>query len=213
MRLLSATSVAHSFEYKLFEDISLELNSHESIAIIGVSGSGKSTLLHILSSFLRPDSGEVSILNRDIYALNSCELVDLRRNTLANIFQAHYLFKGFSADENLDVSSILASKPIDNRLLEALSISTIISQKVSELSGGQQQRVSIARALIKQPAIIFADEPTGNLDSATASDVMSVLHDYIDLNEAGMILVTHDEVLASRCDRVYTLAEHRLVQI
>ncbi len=213
MKLLEARNLSHHFDYPLFSDVSLSLDVHESIAIIGVSGSGKSTLLHILSTLLRPDSGTVTLMGRKIETLKNRALVNLRRNDLGMIFQSHYLFKGFTGLENLEVAAILANEPISQSLLEQLKIDKVIRQKVTELSGGQQQRVSIARVLTKQPRIIFADEPTGNLDSETAQEVMHLFESYIARHEAGMILVTHDEPLARRCQKVYRLEGRRLVLI
>jgi len=199
MNLLSAQNLSHTFEYELFNDVSLELQEKESIAIIGVSGSGKSTLLHILSTLLKVDKGSVSLLGEDISSLKKAKLAKLKRDSLGLIFQSHYLFKGFSAYENLEVASILSNEPIDNQLLKRLKILEPINQKVTELSGGQQQRVSIARVLTKKPRIIFADEPTGNLDKETAHEVMQLFFEYIQAQNAGMILVTHDEELAYMC--------------
>jgi putative ABC transport system ATP-binding protein len=210
MNLLHAQNVSHSFEYELFSDVTLELKPHESIAIIGMSGSGKSTLLHILSSLLKPQQGRVSILEKDIYSLENKKVAKIKRDELGLIFQSHYLFKGFSAYENLEVAAILSNQTIDTNLLERLNIQECITQKVTELSGGQQQRVSIARVLTKKPRIIFADEPTGNLDKDTAHEVMSLFFEYCTTSEAGMILVTHDENLAYMCDRVYRLENKKL---
>lgn len=211
MTLLKATALTHEFDYPLFNDVSMELNAGESIAIVGVSGSGKSTLLHILSSLLKPNSGEVELFGNNIYTLNDKALVKLRRHDLGLIYQSHYLFKGFSAYENLEVASILAGETIELSLLKRLGIEHVMAQKVTELSGGQQQRVSIARILSKKPRLIFADEPTGNLDHATASEVMDLFVDYLDEHKAGMVLVTHDEVLASRCTHLYRLIDGKLV--
>lgn len=212
MILLKATSLSHRFDYPLFNDISLEVHSCESIAIVGVSGSGKSTLLHILSSLLKPNSGEVELFGHNIYTLNDKELVQLRRHDLGLIYQSHYLFKGFSAYENLEVAAILAGETIDPALLSRLGIEKVIGQKVTELSGGQQQRVSIARILSKKPRLLFADEPTGNLDHATATEVMDLFMDYLVQHDAGLILVTHDEALAARCDHIYRMVDGILVK-
>lgn len=213
MTLLKATSLSHAFDYSLFTNVSLELKERETIAIVGVSGSGKSTLLHILSSLLRPNEGSVELFGDNIYTLDENKMVKLRRNDLGLIYQSHYLFKGFSAYENLEVAAILANETIDNGLLKRLGIDHVINQKVTELSGGQQQRVSIARVLSKKPRLIFADEPTGNLDHATAEEVMHIFHDYIDYQGAAMILVTHDEALARKCHRVYRMREGRLEEV
>ncbi len=210
MNLLSAKKLSHSFEYELFSNVSLSLQEKESIAIIGMSGSGKSTLLHLLATLLKPDDGEVELFGKNVSAMSKKELVLVKRNKLGIVFQSHYLFKGFTALENLEVSEILSQKHIDNQLLKNLDIGQCMHQKVTELSGGQQQRISIARVLTKKPSIIFADEPTGNLDNETASEVMKLFFDYCKNNRAGMILVTHDNDLAHMCNRVYKLEDKEL---
>ena len=213
MNLLSAQNISHTFEYELFSEVSLELNEQESIAIIGMSGSGKSTLLHILSTLLIQESGSVSLFGEDIKSMSKKRLAEIKRHDLGLIFQSHYLFNGFSAYENLEVAEILSGVSIGKELLKRLCIADVIQQKVTELSGGQQQRVSIARVLTKQPRIIFADEPTGNLDKTTADEVMKLFFEYCKDNNAGMILVTHDEELAHQCNKVYKLHNKQLVQI
>ncbi len=213
MNLLSATNISHTFEYELFKDVSLELDEKESIAIIGISGSGKSTLLHILSTLLKADSGDVSILGKNIASLSKKILAKIKRDSLGLVFQSHYLFKGFSAYENLEVAAILSSQNIEEELLNRLGISECIHQKVTELSGGQQQRVSIARVLTKKPRVLFVDEPTGNLDKETANEVMKLFFEYCEESHAGMILVTHDETLAYMCKKVYKLENKELVRV
>lgn len=213
MNLLSATNLSHTFECELFSNVSLELNQHESIAIVGMSGSGKSTLLHILSTLLQANQGEISLLGQDVYKLTNSELATLKRRDLGLVFQSHYLFKGFSAYENLEVAELLSGQSIDKNLLKELDIAECIKQKVTELSGGQQQRVSIARVLTKKPKLIFADEPTGNLDTKTAHNVMQLFFTYLKEHGAGMILVTHDEQLAHMCDKVYRLEDKALIQV
>ncbi len=213
MNLLSAKNLSHTFEYKLFSDVSFELQEKESIAIIGMSGSGKSTLLHILSTLLKPDAGSVWLFKEEVAKMKQKRLAEIKRHDLGLIFQSHYLFNGFSAYENLEVAEILSHNKIDKQLLERLQIQDVMHQKVTQLSGGQQQRVSIARVLTKQPRIIFADEPTGNLDSETAHEVMDLFFEYMQQKKAGMILVTHDNELALRCSKVYKLEEKSLKQI
>jgi len=213
MELLSAKNIAHSFEYKLFSDVTLSLSKGESIAIIGMSGSGKSTLLHILSTLLEAEEGRIELFGKSIQTLTQKQLALIKRNDLGLVFQSHYLFKGFSAYENLEVAQILSQKPIETELLKVLNIQNCMHQKVTELSGGQQQRVSIARVLTKKPRIIFADEPTGNLDKVTAYEVMELFFNYCREYEAGMILVTHDESLAHMCDKVYKLENKKLIQV
>jgi putative ABC transport system ATP-binding protein len=213
MNLLSAKNISHSFDYELFSCVDLELNKQESIAIIGVSGSGKSTLLHILSTLLKPNSGDVFLFGKDVASMNKRELSQIKRDDLGLVFQSHYLFKGFSAYENLEVAAMLSNQDIEDKLLKKLSIDGVMTQKVTELSGGQQQRVSIARVLTKKPRIVFADEPTGNLDKKTAHDVMELFFEYCRESLAGMILVTHDEDLAFKCQKVYMLKNKELLRV
>ena len=196
--LLEVTNLSHSFEYNLFSDINLTLNPKESISIVGVSGSGKSTLLHICATLLKPDSGEVKLFGKDLYKQKNRDILKIRREDIGIIFQSHYLFRGFDAFENIELATLLNDTSLDKELIEKLGITNVLKQKVGELSGGQQQRVSIARVLSKKPKIIFADEPTGNLDVKTASEVMDILFEYIEKNDAVLLLVTHDNDLANR---------------
>lgn len=177
------------------------------MAIVGRSGCGKSTLLHILSTFIKPDEGTVKLFGQDLYTLNDSTIETLRRYDIGIIFQFHYLFKGMSALENIEVATMLSGEKVDELLLEKLEIKELMKQKIGELSGGQQQRVSIARVLSKKPRIIFADEPTGNLDKETADLVMDVLFAYIKETGAGLLLVTHDRSMAERCDSAYKLED------
>ena len=211
--ILQASNISHAFDYQLFSNIDFELKTHESKAILGRSGSGKSTLLHILSTFIKPNSGDVKLFDRDIYSLDESDIEHIRRYDLGIIFQAHYLFKGMTALENLEIATILAETNIDDSLIEKLEISDNMYQKIGDLSGGQQQRVSIARVLSKKPKIIFADEPTGNLDRETANLVMEVLLDYIKNSSASLVLVTHDESMAKFCDKSYLLENQKLNEI
>jgi putative ABC transport system ATP-binding protein len=213
MNLLSAKNLSHTYDYELFKDVSLELQDGQSIAIIGISGSGKSTLLHILSTLLKPDEGSVSIFGEEVSNMSKKRLSEIKRDELGLVFQSHYLFKGFSSLENLEVAAILSNQSIDENLLKRLNIEKTLAQKVTELSGGQQQRVSIARVLTKQPRILFVDEPTGNLDKITANEVMDIFFEYLQKHNAGMILVTHDEDLAHKCDIVYKLINKELVKV
>ncbi len=208
--LLKATNIAHAFDYQLFSNINLEVKQKESIAILGRSGSGKSTLLHILSTFINPNQGQVELFNKNIYSLPSDDVEEIRRYNLGIIFQAHYLFKGMTAKENIEIGTILSNQKIDNKLIKKLEIDETMEQKIGELSGGQQQRVSIARVLNKKPKIIFADEPTGNLDKETAKLVMDVILEYIKEHNASLILVTHDENMATMCNNLYRLENQKL---
>ncbi len=208
--LLEAQNISHGFDTLLFHDINISLKPSQSMAIVGRSGCGKSTLLHICSTFIKPDSGTVRLFGEDLYTLNDAAIEILRRYDIGIIFQFHYLFKGMSALENIEVATMLSAEKIDDAILEKLEIKELMKQKIGELSGGQQQRVSIARVLSKKPRIIFADEPTGNLDKETADLVMDVLLTYIKETGAGLLLVTHDPSMAERCDCVYKLEDKML---
>ncbi len=211
--LLEVKGVSHDFDYPLFSDIDLALHNKETIAIIGVSGSGKSTLLNIFSSLLRPNKGEVYYNNSNIFELSKNELLKIRRKDFGIIFQAHYLFRGFSAIENLQIAEFLSGESVDETLLQSLKIDHVMKQGIGELSGGQQQRLSAARVLTKKPKVIFADEPTGNLDKQTADELIHVLFDYVKDNDAGLIIVTHEHDIAMRCDKVFKLDQYTLEQL
>jgi len=208
--LIKAYNLSHKFDYDLFNDVSLSVSPNEKVAIIGVSGSGKSTLLHILSTFLKPNSGEVYLFDKNIYSIKEKDLIEIRKKEIGIIFQFHYLFNGFSAKDNLEVAALLAETKIDENLLKRLKIEDVINQNIQTLSGGQQQRVSIARVLTKKPKIIFADEPTGNLDRETAFEVMDILEEYCNENNASLVMVTHDEELAKKCNTIYKLENKQL---
>jgi putative ABC transport system ATP-binding protein len=202
MSLLHVQNLSHSFDYPLFEDVSFDLAEQKSIAVVGVSGSGKSTLLHICATLLKPQSGDVKLLGKNLYSLSDDEILKIRREDIGIVFQSHYLFKGFNTFENIELATLLNDTQIDSSLLKKFGIETLLDKKIGELSGGQQQRVSIARVLSKKPKILFADEPTGNLDSKTANEVMDVLFEYIENNNAALLLVTHDLKLAQRCNAI-----------
>ncbi len=205
MPLLRVENLSHTFDYNLFSDINFSLDKKESIALVGVSGSGKSTLLHICATLLKPHEGSVSLFGKDLYTQKDKEILKIRREDIGVIFQSHYLFKGFDAFENIEFATILNDTLMDDTLLEQLGIEKLMRHKVGELSGGQQQRVSIARVLSKKPKIIFADEPTGNLDDKTANEVMNVLFKYIEENNAALFLVTHNMELANKCNKTMLL--------
>ena len=208
--LLQGTDLAHAFDYPLYEDVSLALRAGESVAVQGRSGSGKSTLLHTLAGFLPPLTGHVEILGHDLYAMDEAEREMFRRTELGIVFQTHYLFKGMTGRQNIEAATQLAGTELDPWLLERLEIDGVIDQKVGELSGGQQQRVSLARVLAKQPRLIFADEPTGNLDKQTAILVMEVMQEYIRKREGTLFVVTHDGEIAGMCGEHYVLKDKRL---
>ncbi len=214
MNLIQAKDLSHSFEHLLYENINLNIGEAQSVAILGVSGSGKSTLINNLSTLLKPDKGIINLNNKeDIYARTNDEILQIRKNDVGIIFQSHYLFRGFSVLENLQVASILTNKQIDINILKKFGIDKLLKQHIGELSGGQQQRLSIARVLMKKPKIIFADEPTGNLDKNTSINVMEVVFDYIKTNNAAMLIATHDTEIANMCDEKYYLKNCTLARI
>ena len=208
--MLTAKNLLHKFDYLLFEDVDLDFFPKESVAIIGSSGSGKSTLLHILSTFLKPNRGEVFYQGKNLYQLSEKELIEVRKREFGIIFQFHYLFNTFTALENLEAAALLTNQKVDFELLERLKIKDVINQNIQTLSGGQQQRVSIARVLTKKPKVIFADEPTGNLDKENAFEVIEILKEYVEENEALLVTVTHDLEIAKQFDKVYELKDRRL---
>jgi putative ABC transport system ATP-binding protein len=191
--------------------VSLEFPKGELTAIVGPSGSGKSTLLHILAGLDRPTGGSVWIEGIEITALDDRALTDLRRDKLGFVFQFFNLVPVLTAEENLVLPVKIAGRRPDrdrvDGLLETVSMTDRRSHRPSELSGGQQQRVSIARALVTRPAVVFADEPTGNLDSKSGADVLGLLRQAVDEFEQTVVMVTHDPRIASYADRVIVLAD------
>jgi putative ABC transport system ATP-binding protein len=191
--------------------VSLEFPTGELSAIVGPSGSGKSTLLHILAGLDRPTSGSVWIDGIEITALDDRELTDLRRDKLGFVFQFFNLVPVLTAEENVVLPVKIAGRQPDpvrvDELLETVGMADRRTHLPSELSGGQQQRASIARALVTRPAVVFADEPTGNLDSRSGADVLGLLRRAVDEFEQTVVMVTHDPRIASYADRVIVLAD------
>jgi len=197
----------------LFKNIDFRIEERSIISVIGESGCGKSTLLYILSTFLKPTSGIVNIFDEDIYSISSSNRNKIRLHKVASIFQQHYLFRGFSVKENLEVSSKIANIPIDKKMISIFGLDKLMNLKTADLSGGEQQRLSILRALIKKPKIIFADEPTGNLDTKTRDNVMDGIFNYIEEYNSSIVLVTHDRELAYKSKQVYEIRDNELSQL
>ncbi len=195
--------------------VSLEFPKGELTAIVGPSGSGKSTLLHILAGLDRPSGGEVWIEGTEITSLDDRELTNLRRDKLGFVFQFFNLVPVLTAEENLVLPVKIAGKRPDrawvDSLLDTVGMTDRRTHRPSELSGGQQQRVSLARALVTRPAVIFADEPTGNLDSKSGADVLGLLRQAVDEFEQTVLMVTHDPRIASYADRVVVLSDGMVV--
>jgi putative ABC transport system ATP-binding protein len=195
---------------------SMEVRRGELTAVMGPSGSGKSTLMHILAGLDRPTSGEVAIEGTDIAKLGDNELTKLRREHIGFIFQFFNLLPMLTAEENIVLPLELAGKKLDkgwiNEVIDKVGLSDRRKHRPSELSGGQQQRVAIARALISKPTVVFADEPTGNLDSTTSAEILELLRASVSDYGQTTVMVTHDANAAAIADRVLFLADGCIVK-
>ena len=195
--------------------VSLEIAAGEFTAVMGPSGSGKSTLMHLLAGLDTPDAGAVHIAGEDITRMSDRELTRLRRKHIGFIFQSFNLLPTLSAEENVTLPLAIAgrkpSPDVVDALLERMGLAERRDHKPSQLSGGQQQRVAIARALIATPTVLFADEPTGNLDSTAGADVLALLRSAVDEDGQTTVMVTHDARAAATADRVLFLADGRVV--
>jgi putative ABC transport system ATP-binding protein len=196
--------------------VSLEIASGQLTAVMGPSGSGKSTLMHILAGLDKPTEGEVTIAGIEITELDDAELTRLRREHIGFIFQFFNLLPMLSARENIVLPLNLAGTKPTNGWVEELSAKVGLTERLShrpaELSGGQQQRVAIARALVSRPAVMFADEPTGNLDSATSGEILELLSESVSKYGQTTVMVTHDAHAAAIADRVLFLADGLIVK-
>jgi putative ABC transport system ATP-binding protein len=196
--------------------VSVEFPKGELTGIVGPSGSGKSTLMHILAGLDRPTGGQVWIDGTEITSLDDRHLTELRREKLGFVFQFFNLVPVLNAEENLALPVRIAGRDVDRKwvddLLATVGLSDRRTHRPSELSGGQQQRVAIARALVTRPAVVFADEPTGNLDSKSGADVLDLLRKSVDELGQTVVMVTHDPLVASYADRVLVLADGQIVQ-
>jgi lipoprotein-releasing system ATP-binding protein len=196
---------------EVLRGVDLSIHTKERLAIIGSSGSGKSTLLHILGGLDRPDAGDVFYGQTPLSTLNTNQLAKFRNQEVGFIFQFHHLLPEFTTVENVLMPSLIAAaderetRERANDLLAKLNLSHRANHRPSELSGGEQQRVAIARALINRPQLLLADEPTGNLDQANAQSVMQLLLDLQSSESLTLVLVTHDPLIASQCDRICEL--------
>ncbi len=206
-----------SLETQALKPSNLEIEEGVFYAVIGRSGSGKSTLLHILGGLDRPTEGKLFIENEDVFELKDKELAKLRRRRIGFVFQAYNLLSEHTAEENILMPIHLDGREVDteyyNRVIEALSITNKLKNYPDELSGGEQQRVAIARALVSRPAILLADEPTGNLDPSTGDEVLRLLKSISHAFNQTVILVTHDMEIAAMADRIIKLNEGRIEDI
>jgi putative ABC transport system ATP-binding protein len=196
-------------------DVNVDFPPVRFAAIMGPSGSGKSTLMHILAGLDRPTSGSVALDGVELTELDDKRLTRLRRDRVGFIFQTFNLLPVLSAEENILLPLSIASRKPDrewfDRLVETIGIRDRLAHRPAELSGGQQQRVAVARALVSRPAVVFADEPTGNLDSKASGDVLELLRHAVDDFGQTVVMVTHDAHAASFADRLLVLADGRIV--
>ncbi len=196
--------------------VSLEIASGQLTAVMGPSGSGKSTLMHILAGLDRPTGGEVTLAGESIASMGDDDLTRLRRDHIGFIFQFFNLLPMLTAAENIRLPLQLAGRKVDSAWMEELTakvgLGDRLTHRPSELSGGQQQRVAVARALVSRPSVMFADEPTGNLDSKTGAEILGLLRDSVDTFGQTTVMVTHDAHAAAIADRVLFLADGDVVR-
>jgi lipoprotein-releasing system ATP-binding protein len=219
--LLEVVDVYKSFDtgtsrVDVLKGISLSLTEGETIALVGASGAGKSTLLHIMGALDRPTSGKVVCKGRDIFQLNDVSLASFRNRSVGFVFQFHNLLSEFSALENVMMPALISGMRKDEteglaeRLLNDVGLGQRLTHKPGELSGGEQQRVAIARALILSPALLLADEPTGNLDTKTSEEVHVLLTEIQQQKGLALVIVTHNEGLAARMGKTVRLVDGRI---
>lgn len=206
--IIEAHDIHKSFgQLEVLKGIDFSADKAETVSIMGASGTGKSTLLQILGTLSTPDRGSLMIDGEDVLKLRSDALASFRGRKIGFVFQAHHLLPEFTALENVMIPALIAGTAASTaraealRLLGSLGLKDRASHKPAELSGGEQQRTAIARAIINRPSVLFADEPTGNLDSATKQEIHKVFFDLRDSIGQTIVIVTHDPQLASLCDR------------
>ena len=220
MEMLKVSNLSKKYgsgdtEFLALKNINLSVNKGEFVCITGKSGSGKSTLLHLLAGLDKPSSGEVIINNQNIYELSFDELTIFRRKNVGVIYQFYNLIPNLNVKENILLPLFLDKKSVNekrfNDLVKILGIKNKLKNMPNDLSGGMQQRVAIGRALINKPKILFADEPTGNLDSKNRIKVMQLLEYYNKRFKQTIIMVTHDESLARRCSRNIIMKDGKII--
>ncbi|EHB62552.1 MULTISPECIES: ABC transporter ATP-binding protein [Paenibacillus] len=201
---------------KALDDISFSVQKGEFVAIIGPSGSGKSTLLHLLGGVDRPTNGKVFVENTDIYALDETRLAIFRRRQIGLIYQFFNLIPTLTVKENLTLPLLLDNQQEDKKqfdaLVKTLNLEHRLNHLPNQLSGGQQQRVSIGRAIISNPAIMLADEPTGNLDSKNSSEIVDLLNMLNKTYHQTLIIITHDERIALQADRIISIVDGKIAK-
>jgi len=218
--VLRAVSLVRSFcvgssDIEVLRGMSLEISRSERLFLCGASGAGKSTLLYTLAGLERPDSGSVEIDGQSLYSLSAAQQTKFRNEKIGYVFQNYFLLPDLTALENVSLPALIKGSEKTflraAELLEQVGLGDRLNHRPTELSGGEQQRVAIARSLINDPQILFADEPTGNLDSSTEGALMETLMDLVSEKQKTLIVVTHDSKLASLGDRQLTLADGRII--
>lgn len=206
--MIEAKGIEKSYgNLKVLKGIDFSAEKSEVVSIMGASGAGKSTLLHILGTLSTPDKGSLSIDGTDVLSLSGKGLSDFRNRKIGFVFQFHHLLPEFTSLENVMIPALIAGRPakeaksVSADLLADLGLSERLSHKPSQLSGGEQQRVAIARALVNNPSVLFADEPSGNLDSRNKEELHKLLFSLRDKYGQTIVIVTHDPELAAMCDR------------
>lgn len=203
--------------FTALDNINLTISSNMSVAILGKSGSGKSTLMHVISGLDKPQKGQVLVDGEDILRLKPRATDKFRASKMAFIFQSFFVEGGESCYNNVSLSLETAGVPVRKRkklieqALQSVDLGDKIKSRAKDLSGGQKQRLAIARAIVGEPEILFADEPTGNLDSVTSKVIEDLLFNYQKKNRATLIIVTHDEELASRCNTIINIKDGKIV--
>jgi ABC-type lipoprotein export system ATPase subunit len=216
---LSARNIYRSFKIgsrkvEVLRGINLDINKGESVFLCGASGAGKTTLLYTLAGLERPESGEVTFEDHKLYSGGAGKDAKIRNQRMGFVFQGYFLLPELTALENTLVPSLIRHRPdpeIAQSLLERVGLADRMQHLPNELSGGEQQRVAIARALINDPAIVFADEPTGNLDTTNGEAIMELLGGLVREKQKTLVVVTHDQDLAARGDRVVHIRDGHLV--
>lgn len=216
--MIKANDITKSFgPLQVLKGIDISIDKGEIVTIVGKSGAGKTTLLHILGTLDKPDSGTVTLAGTDITRLKDRELSDFRNRHIGFVFQFHQLLPEFSALENVMMPALIAGIPNSKarcqglELLDFLNLADRAKHKPNELSGGEKQRVAVARALINHPDVIFADEPSGSLDSANKQDLHQLFFSLRDQMNQTFVIVTHDESLAALSDRTIRMADGRIL--
>lgn len=216
--MIKAQNILKAYgDLQVLKGIDLHIKQGEVISIVGASGAGKSTLLHILGTLDRPDTGQLSINDTDIFGLNDKKLAQFRNQQIGFVFQFHHLLPEFTALENVCIPAFIAKQSkqqTKNRaieLLDRLGVKDRAEHKPNELSGGEQQRVAVARALINNPAVIMADEPSGNLDSKNSEDLHQLFFNLRDELNQTFVIVTHNEILANMADRKLVMKDGKIV--